>query len=160
LKKDISPIEFDENWQHSCKDEEGNSYLEGNSLWSCCGCFKYVCSYTKAKRYTWTKGVSPLCCQTCNGTVVPGGTVVTVEKMGDKCGTVKTAVCKIKNRMANKANTHKDADAEAREEMMPAAAIEDSYHYEKCCSDGNGLHSLDQRSSDPAKCSTRKCELQ
>ena len=43
--------------------------------------------------------MSPQCCQTCNGTVVPGGTVVDVEEIGDKCGTVKTSVCKIRNRM-------------------------------------------------------------
>ena len=49
-------------------------------------------------RYRWTKEVSPLCCQTCNGTVVPGGTVVEVVEMGGKCGTAKTSVCKIRNR--------------------------------------------------------------
>ena len=46
--------------------------------------------------------MSPLCCQTCNGSVVQGGTVITREVMGDMCGTVKTSVCRIRNRMVDK----------------------------------------------------------
>ena len=58
-KKDITPVELDETWQDSCKDDNsnsqtnkskyqyliikhaGNSYSEGSSLMSCCGCFRY-----------------------------------------------------------------------------------------------------------------------
>ena len=55
----------------------------------------------------WTKEVSLLCCQSCNGTVVPGGTILEVEEMADECGTVKTSLCKIKNRaLRNGTRTH------------------------------------------------------
>merc|ERR1719318_2178599 len=60
LSKDISPVEVDDSWQDSCKDEEGNLFFEGESLLSCCGCFKYVCSETGTKdapRYNWAKEV-------------------------------------------------------------------------------------------------------
>ena len=55
LTKDNTPVEVDEYWDSSCKDNEGttlnnrsnsyeqfsgNSYVEGSSLMSCCGCFK------------------------------------------------------------------------------------------------------------------------
>ena len=57
--------------------------------------------------FNWTKEVSPTCCQTCNGTVVPDGTVIGTEIIGDKCGTVKTSTCKMKNRLANKGKLEK-----------------------------------------------------
>ena len=63
---------------------------------------RYVCSETEAQKkpsFSWSKEVTTQCCQTCNGTVVPGGTILEVEKMEDKCGTVKTVVCKIRNRV-------------------------------------------------------------
>ena len=59
MNKDITPVELDETWQDSCKDDNGNSqtnkskyqyliikhagnsYSEGSSLMSCCGCFRY-----------------------------------------------------------------------------------------------------------------------
>ena len=62
-------------------------------------CIKIQQDGSLPARYSWTKEVSPQCCQTCNGTVVPGGTVVNVQEIGDKCGTVRTSVCKIRNRM-------------------------------------------------------------
>jgi len=104
LAKDNSPVELDEAWKDYCRDEDGNAYMEGSSLMSCCGCFKYECTKTQEHdylppSYIWTKTVSPLCCQTCDGAVVPGGSVIAVEEVGDKCGTVKTSVCKIKNRV-------------------------------------------------------------
>ena len=68
---------------------------------SCCGCLKYICSANDGDTHSWSREVSPLCCQACNGTVVPGGTVLGREVMEDKCGTVKTTVCKIKNRMVD-----------------------------------------------------------
>ena len=59
LTKDISPVEADKNWEDGCKDEDGrkynyfnpintafidilsgNLYVPGDSLVSCCGCFK------------------------------------------------------------------------------------------------------------------------
>jgi len=102
MTKDNSPVEVDENLMDGCKDKAGNFYPPGDSLLSCCGCFKYKCSETgtqKTPTYNWSKEVTTQCCQTCNGTVVPGGTVLGVKKMEDKCGTVKTSVCKIRNRV-------------------------------------------------------------
>ena len=59
---------------------------------------------------------------------------------------------------------------------MPAAAIEDEYHYERCCPDEegkcefsqlwtvtnifSGLHSPDWNVSDPTTCSIRQCKTQ
>merc|ERR1719369_2400708 len=169
LTKDNTPVDVDEQWEASCKDDEGNSYVEGSSLLSCCGCFKYMCIQEDGylpPRYSWTKEVSPLCCQTCNGTVVPGGTVVDVVEIGDKCGTVKTLVCKLRNR--GKVNEQSRADSVRdgnklellKKEQVVSAAIEDEYHYENCCPDENGLHNFNWTVPDPATCSSRRCESQ
>merc|ERR1712096_230723 len=151
LTKDNTPVDIDGHWEDSCKDDEGNSYVEGSSLMSCCGCFKYDCLQQDQHlppRFSWTKEVSPLCCQTCNGTVVPGGTVVDREEMGDKCGTVKTSVCTIRNRVTKKSK------------MVISAAIEDEYVYQNCCADENGLQYFGGSVSDPTTCSARRCEAQ
>ena len=124
---------------------------------------RYECTQqdeSSPPRYSWRKEVSPLCCQTCNGTVVPGGTVVGVEEIGDKCGAVKTSVCKIRNRGKGKTWPSKpfnpvlasDGDKqgpslakeqavkkeEVAPEMVISAAIEEEYHYKNCCADENG----------------------
>ena len=94
--------------------------------------------------------------------MVPAGTVLSVEKSGDRCGTVKTGVCRIRSRVVDKGrterkdycieilnicleNTHRafdklkgDTDEGVVNDMIPTAAIEHEYHYEKCCSDENG----------------------
>ena len=72
---------------------------------------RYVCTESQVYPFppssNWTKSVSPTCCQTCHGTVVPDGTVVKTEILDDKCGTVKTSTCKMKNRLANKGKLEK-----------------------------------------------------
>ena len=92
--------------------------------------------------------------------MVPAGIVLSVEKRGDKCGTVRTGVCRIRNRVVDKGrivkkdycilnicleNTHRafdklkgDTDEGVVNDMIPTAAIEHEYHYEKCCSDEKG----------------------
>eukprot|EP00091_Calanus_sinicus_P004876 TRINITY_DN15235_c0_g1_i2.p1 TRINITY_DN15235_c0_g1~~TRINITY_DN15235_c0_g1_i2.p1 ORF type:complete len:125 (-),score=37.55 TRINITY_DN15235_c0_g1_i2:47-421(-) len=58
-----------------------------------------------------------------------------------------------------KAHASGDPDAAvAKEAMNVAAAIEEEYHYRKCCVDENGLHPLKKSIPDPATCSTRMCE--
>ena len=127
---------------------------------------RYICSQADGMKLRWMKEVSSLCCQSCNGTVVPGGTILEIRELTDKCGTVKTSLCKIKNRVGHtgtlkeillklslidKGNIHKapvnlEAAKEAgyHEEFMPVAAIEDEYHYKKCCSDKNGYINANQ----------------
>merc|ERR1711872_293324 len=177
LTKDNSPVEVDGSWHESCEDNEGNSYLEGDSLMSCCGCFKYVCTKIHVQdnipaKFIWTRSVSTLCCQTCNGTVVPAGTVVGVEVMGDECGTVKTSICKIRNRVDNDIEYDFESHTEQNlikkvpnkpsgpQKITPAAAIENEYHYQNCCSDESGLHQLNQIVPDVSTCSTRMCKTQ
>ena len=45
----------------------------------------------------------------------------------DKCGTIKTSTCKIKRRTMNDGR------------ILVAAAIEEEFHYEKCCGDESGI---------------------
>ena len=66
---------------------------------------RYFCNATMTEAgpppsftFSWSKSVTPQCCQTCNGTVVPEGTVVGDEFLEDDCKTVKTSVCKSKMR--------------------------------------------------------------
>jgi len=90
--------------------------------------------------------------------VVSGGTVLGVKVMEDKCGTVKTTVCRIKNRVVD--DTTGDNRSDENKKMMPAAAIEEEYQYGSCCPDENGLHHLNMSVPDPATCSTSTCDVQ
>merc|ERR1719186_2297085 len=60
--KDYVPVDLEENWKDSCRDNEGNSYSEESFLMSCCGCFRYVCTMSQVYPFTpsfnWTKEVS------------------------------------------------------------------------------------------------------
>ena len=62
---------------------------------------RYICSPTDGMQLHWMKEVSSLCCQSWNGTVVPGGTILEIRQMRDKCGTVKTSLCKIRSRVGH-----------------------------------------------------------
>lgn len=77
--------------------------------------------------FKWIKELSPTCCETCDGNVVTKGTVTEVKMIDDKCGTIKTSTCKIKRRTMNDGR------------ILVAAAIEEEFHYEKCCGDESGI---------------------
>ena len=88
--------------------------------------FRYVC-ITSMEVFKWIKELSPTCCETCDGNVVRKGTITEVKTIDDTCGTIKTSTCKIKRRTMNDGR------------IVVAAAIEEEFHFEKCCTDESGI---------------------
>jgi len=144
IQKDKVPVDLDDIWKDACKDNEGNSFPTGSMLMSCCGCFKYVCQMSK-ELFKWMKELSPTCCETCDGNVVAKGTVIEVKTMDDACGTIKTSSCKIKSRTMNDGR------------IVVAAAIENEFHYEKCCGDESGVHPAGKTFEEVSMCTQRTC---
>ena len=62
--------------------------------------------------------VSDQCCQTCKGTVLPPGTVVSTNKLEDDCRTLKAEVCRVRP-------------------GLKTAVIEHEFYYRNCCKDNS-----------------------
>ena len=60
--------------------------------------------------------MSAKCCQTCNGTVAPPGTLISTTQLEDDCLTTKTEVCRVRP-------------------GLEKAVIELEFSYRNCCKD-------------------------
>jgi len=90
------------------------------------------------ERYVfWNTTVSDNCCLYCNNTVYKADTVIDTNKLGDKCDSEESFVCR----------------------YIPGleAKIETEFRYGKCCNDDVGLQGLNSTELQPATCSERKC---
>ena len=62
--------------------------------------YRYKCEeiayWGKQVKVGWVRSVSALCCQTCNGTVVPANTVISTTMLEDHCLTTQTEVCRLR----------------------------------------------------------------
>ena len=114
-QKDKAPVELDVVSNNNCVDLEGNIYSLGLELLSCCDCFRleklnfiqykvnlqfsYKCekiaSWDNHLKVRWVRSVSAQCCQTCNGTVAPPGTLISTTQLEDDCLTTQTEVCRL-----------------------------------------------------------------
>ena len=70
----------------------------------------------------WVRSVSAQCCQTCNGTVVPPGTLISTTQLEDDCLTLQTEVCRVRPGLDH-------------------AVIEQEFSYRNCCNDNNSNYS-------------------
>ena len=121
-QKDEVPVDLDLVFDSNCEDNQGNIYRPNSTLQSCCDCFSYKCSQRSSwdlrVKVGWVRTVSSLCCQTCNGTVVPANTFISSSSLQDRCLTVRTEVCRLRP-------------------GMRMAFIEEEFSYKNCCHDNN-----------------------
>ena len=73
----------------------------------------------------WVRSVSAQCCQSCNGTVIPPGNIISTTQLEDDCLTTKTKVCRLRP-------------------GLERAVIEQEFSYRNCCSDNFSKYLLKQ----------------
>ena len=54
--------------------------------------FRYTCTSIHG-HFSWVKTLVEQCCQTCDGEVFPGGSVISVREDGSECGASITTEC-------------------------------------------------------------------
>ena len=91
-QKDVVPVDLDLVFDSNCEDNQGNIYQPNSTLQSCCDCFSYKCSQRTSwdlrVKVGWVRSVSSLCCQTCNGTVVPANTFISSSSLATTFSTL------------------------------------------------------------------------
>ena len=128
----------------------GSGYAVGQKYLSCKGCMSYNCTFRSSdhqdgsnfKMFWMLETVAPQCCQDSEGKVFPPQSVVSKIPLGDKCGSVETAVCKTSSGPPG-----------------PVGSIKVSYTYNinECCMDSNAVHPVGTKVLEKKTCSARTC---